>query len=109
MVDAADGRVVALSEELETLRQTRNGLERRRVELQLELAGGKLGRAFGVDHRDSGRGGVREGRVMAGVFSRWKLACLEAKSARMEEEADANSGKVESYEVRALWYLAFCW
>lgn len=73
-------------------------MERRRVELQLELAGGKLERAFGVNRVEGKKGGVR---MMAGVFSSWKLACLEAKSARMEQEADANRGKAENYEVRA--------
>lgn len=69
------------------------------MELQLELAGGKLERAFGVNRVEGRKGGAR---MMAGVFSSWKLACLEAKSARMEQEADSNRGKADSYEVRAV-------
>ena len=103
-VEAGDGRVVSLSEEVQTLRQARNRLDLRREELQLELAGEKLKGAFGVG-RSTGLGlGAGPGAVAAGgpavgeVFQRWRLAFLEARHGSLRIESEANRGKADSYE-----------
>lgn len=102
-VEAGDGRVVSLSEEVQALRASRNGLDQRRVELQLELAGEKLKNAFGVGGR-SGLGlglGPEFGAdlgVAGEVFQRWRLAFLEGRQGAMKSESEENRGKAESYE-----------
>lgn len=94
IVAAADGRLMVLSEEIEKLRQARNKLEGRRVELQMALGAEKLKRAFGV----SGETGVNAD-ICEGVFKRWRLVCLEGRQGRIKREAEENRGRAESFEV----------
>ena len=101
VVEAADNRVVSLSEELEKLRQFRNGLDRRRVELQMELGGIKLKEAFG-----GGVGGLEGG--LGSVFREWRVTCMETKHKKLLNECETNRGKADSYEasegvVMVLW------
>lgn len=105
IVEAADGRLVVLSEEIEKLRQARNKLEGRRVELQMALAAEKLKRAFGVAGAD-GATGVKAD-ICEGVFKRWRLACLEGRQSRMKREAEENRGRAESFEVCCCFVLFF--
>lgn len=106
MVNAADGRVMSLSEDVEKMRLLRNRLDGKRVELQMELAGKKLKEAFGVVGEAGlrlGAGRVGAGKnagLMRGLFVRWRLACLEERQRRVRAESEANRGKAENYEVR---------
>lgn len=96
--------MVSLSEELQALRLSRNRLDQRREELQLELAGWKLKEAFGVGRSGLGLGagwpggGDESTAVMGEVFHRWRLAFLEGRQEALRSEAEENRGKAESYE-----------
>ncbi|CAN0099468.1 unnamed protein product, partial [Hapterophycus canaliculatus] len=107
VVDAGDSRVVALSEEVQALRLSRNRLDQRREELQLELAGWKLKEAFGVGKSGlglgaawgaGGAGGDGSTAVMGEVFQRWRLAFLERRQGDLRSESEANREKAEGYE-----------
>lgn len=100
VVDAADGRVMALTEEIESLRRARDRLEGRRMELQLELAAEKLaGTVLGGDRR-----GVTAWRAARGgkeaSFVQWKMACIDARQKKLGLEAELLAHKAENYEVR---------
>lgn len=94
IVEAADGRLVVLSEEIEKLQQARNKLEGRRVELQMALGTEKLKRAFGV----AGATGANADTCEE-VFKTWRLVCLEGRQGRIKREAEENRGRAESFEV----------
>lgn len=101
VVEAADGRVVSLSEELEKLRQFRNKLDRRRVELQMELGGNKLKAAFGGGVGVGGGGGG--GGALGGVFREWRVAFMESRHKKLISECETNRGKADSYEASGSW------
>lgn len=89
--------MVALSEEIESLRRARDRLEGRRVELQLQLAAEKLAGAVsgvGGGRRGGGRGGGKQA-----MFVRWKAVCVEAREERLREEVHSLEDKAERYEV----------
>lgn len=113
VVDAADGRVVALSEDVESMRGARDKLECKRVELQLELAAEKLARTVlgrttvgGSGRR--GRGGKAARGRMEMCFLKWAMACVEARRSQLQVEADSEKSKAESYEVRVCICMCDC-
>lgn len=95
VVDAADGRVVNLTEELEAQKRARSDAEAKRIAVQLEMAADKLRRMLG-------RGGGRVTSSTRGVgkaFARWRTVCTEAREEKLKEEMKALQGKAENYEV----------